>query len=145
MSSQSRVFQSCVRLYFFFFRVAGAADYGGLLTFLYIFQDYISILHGIASSSCQLRLEGGMGEEEPSTLLSYCLYHVDIIVVEYSHLCTFTRSSRTVAVFSFFIFLCTITLTEMSFLFFLYFIQHFPLQPPILSNELLILSLRVRH
>ena len=38
------------------------------------------MLHGIASSSGQLRLEERVGVEEPSTFLSFCLYQVDIIV-----------------------------------------------------------------
>ena len=51
------------------------------LSFLYKFHNSLSIIYGIASSSIQLQLEGGMNGEEPSTLLSFCLYQVDIIVV----------------------------------------------------------------
>ena len=52
-----------------------------LLTFLYKFHDSLSILHGIAFSSGKLRLEGEVGGKEPSTLLFFCLYQVDIIVI----------------------------------------------------------------
>ena len=37
--------------------------------------------NGITSFSSQLWLEGGVGGKEPSTLLSFSLYQLDIIVV----------------------------------------------------------------
>ena len=40
------------------------------------------MLHGIASSSGQLQLEGEVDGEEPSILLYFYLYQVDIIVAE---------------------------------------------------------------
>ena len=61
--------------------VAIAIDYSLFLTFPYKIHDSLSILHGIASSSYQFRLERGLGGEVPSTLLSFCLYQLDIIVV----------------------------------------------------------------
>ena len=51
------------------------------LTFPYKFHDSFSMLHGIASFSVQLWLERGVGVEEPSTVLSFCLYQIDIKVV----------------------------------------------------------------
>ena len=49
-------------------------DYACLFTFLlYEFHVVLFILRGIASSSNQGRLEAGMGGEEPSILLSFCL------------------------------------------------------------------------
>ena len=44
-----------------------------------------------------------MGGEEPSTLLLFCLYQVNIKLVE----CSLIRSNRTVAVCSSFVLLCT--------------------------------------
>ena len=60
--------------------VAIAVDYSYFLTFLYIFYYSFSILHDITSSSCPFRLEGRVGGEEPSTVLSFCLYQVNIKV-----------------------------------------------------------------
>ena len=57
--------------------VAIAVDYACFLTFLYS----LSVLRGIASSSGLFLLEGEVGGEEPSTLLSFCLNQIDIIVV----------------------------------------------------------------
>ena len=51
--------------------------------------------------SLSLRLEGGVGKEEPTTLLSVCLYQINDIV----------RSSRAVAVCSSFVLLCTALLS----------------------------------
>ena len=51
------------------------------LSFQTKFHDSFTILHGITSSSGRFRLEGGVGGEEPSTLLSFILYQVDIILV----------------------------------------------------------------
>ena len=65
----------------FYLVVAISVDYSCFLTFLHKFHDSLSILHGITFSSYQLRLEGRMGGEEPSILLSFCLYQVVIIVV----------------------------------------------------------------
>ena len=49
--------------------------------YLYTYHNSLSMQHGITSPSGQLLLEGEMGEEGASTLLSFCLYQVDIIVV----------------------------------------------------------------
>ena len=58
-----------------------AANYVCFLTYLYKFHGNLSLLHDIACSSGQLRLEGGIDGDEPSTLLSFCLYQIDITVV----------------------------------------------------------------
>ena len=50
-----------------------------------------SILHGITSSSNQIQLEGVVGGEEPSTLLSLCLEHVNTKLVECSHTDSLSR------------------------------------------------------
>ena len=73
-------------------------DYTCFFTFLYKGHPRFSILHGITSSSGQLRLEGGVGGEEPSSLLSFCLSQVDIIVVECSHTDNIVWSSGTVMI-----------------------------------------------
>ena len=66
----------------------------------------IFIVHGIASYSGQLWLEGGgVGGEEPSNLLSFSLSHVDTIVVKLSHTGSLVRYRRSVAVCSSFVLL----------------------------------------
>ena len=63
-------------------------------------------LHGIASSSGQLRLERW---KEPSTSLPSCLKHVNAIVIECSHTDIFVRSKRDVFCSSFLPFRTTAT------------------------------------
>ena len=60
--------------------LAIAVDYYCLLNFLYKCHDSLSVLHGITSSD-QPRLDGWVDGKGPSTLLSFSLYKVDIIVV----------------------------------------------------------------
>ena len=49
-----------------------------------------------------------VGGEDPSTLLRFCLYYqVNIIAVECSHTDSLVRSSKTAAVCSSFVLLCT--------------------------------------
>ena len=48
-----------------------------------------------------------MGREESFILLSFCFYHVDTIVVEYSYTDSLVKSSTTVTVCSSFALLCT--------------------------------------
>ena len=90
-----------------FLKLAIAVDHSCFLTFQYKFHGSLSILHGTTSSSSQLRLDGGMGGEEPFILLSFCLYQVNIIIVKWSHTDSPVISSRTVAVCSSFVLLCT--------------------------------------
>ena len=77
------------------------------LTSLCNFHAGLSILQDIASPSGQHRLEGGMDEGEPSTLLSFFLYHVDTLLVECSLKNRLIRFSRTVVVCSSFVVFCT--------------------------------------
>ena len=72
------VFYSCVN---YFLRSSNSRRILLSLTFLYKFHDSLSVLCLCLCSSCQLGLEGGVGEEEPSTLVSSCPYQVDIIVI----------------------------------------------------------------
>ena len=83
-----------------------AVYYTCFLTVLYKFHASLSMVHGITSSFGKLRLEGGVGGEEPSTLLPSCLYQVDTIVVECSHTGSLVRSIRSVDVCTTIVFLC---------------------------------------
>ena len=56
--------------------------------------------------------EGGVGGDNPSTLLPFCLYQVDTIVVECSHTDSLVRFSTTVTVSSYFILLLLLLLVH---------------------------------